>query len=83
MAYVVDRPNIQLDQADCDKIKAQLEQVVDSTHTGMFCQAGNVTLDAHDLLVLDVSADGGNTAVDTANLLLTAADVAAIAPYIT
>jgi len=83
MQYTIDRPNIQLDAADCTAIKNALESVNDASHVGFICRGPNVMLDGADLLALDLAVDGVATAVNTANLNLTAADVTAITPSIT
>jgi len=75
MGYVIDRPNIQLDAADITQLTAKLG----SSGNGFVCNSPNLNLDAHDLSVLNTQVLGAKGAVQTENLLLTAADVAAIA----
>lgn len=75
MAYVIDRPNIQLDARDITVLGANLT----TTGNGFVMQSPNLTLDAYDLSVLYTQVVGSKGAVQTENLLLTAADVSAIA----
>jgi hypothetical protein len=79
MAYVIDRPNIQLDTADLLSIKNHLTSVA----SGYPVDAGNVQLDKHDLSVLHASVVGSQVAVQTENLLLTSADVTALVSHVT
>jgi len=84
MAYTIDRPNIQLDAADCAAIKAHISDVNDATHVGTLCNTANVNWDGADLAAVKASRDAvTKVAVNTENVNLTAADMVAIAPSIT
>ena len=80
MAYTIDRPNIQLDAADCLAIKNNISSI----SGGYPCEGPNVQLDKTDLAALKVSRDAvTKVAVSTENLQLSAADVTAMASSIT
>lgn len=79
MTYVVDRPNIQLDAADCLAIK----NAFGSNAVGFPASGPNINLDAHDLAVLHASVVGSQIAVNTENVNLTAADVVALVSHVT
>lgn len=74
MAYVVDRPNIQLDAADIASITANILSVAQ----GFPAHGPGIDLDRYDLLALHTQFSGSQQAVNTANINLTAADVAAL-----
>lgn len=77
MSYVVDTPNIQLDAADISALTAAFSGP--RTGNGFICNGPNINLDAHDIQALYAQVTGSKGAVNTENINLTAADVAAIA----
>lgn len=75
MSLVIDRPNIQLDAADITMLTSKLG----ASGSGFIGNSPNLNLDQHDLAALNTQVTGAKGAVQTENLWLTAADVAAIA----
>ncbi len=79
----VDRPNVQLDNADLVALKAHISDVNDATHFRFLMSSSGLLLDQYDLAAIKASRDGSQTKIDTVNVLWSAADMAVIGPLIT